>query len=313
MAATSATTIEVVDCTDFKQCKREAYKHIPIETAFSFEKPELTFSRYEILRNPVRKVFYDLDGIPDNEEGHALPLQFIEAIEAFIRANTNENFEPFKYVITTNHNSTAHVGFSAHIIVWNHVMNCDNLTRVLVAFKHTAAGEKFAKYVDGCVYSSLRLFKLPNFIGIPMNDKENYHRPDPRDNTLEHYIIQQVEGIHELTPHVNVRPGWIKQDRKTGGISLTHNKFHRELAQIIKELKVPSSDVKETKQRDEDELKNKVRFLLSHPEVRAEDKTRLTTMQNTKPAILEAIIDMVCYINEIDIDTEMKTWKPEQA
>lgn len=191
----------IVDCESFDQASRRNYKLINFTDAIP-EQPELKFSRYEVLNKPVRRVYFDFDGIPDVPENYDLPDRFVAAWIEFMKGSNGNNSvmteERNEYVKTTNHASQVHSGFSSHIIMYNYKMHINDLKKSVIMLTNSPQGQEFADYVDTVVYSSMRLFKLVNFIGIPMTDLNNYHRMDPKDSNFEHYIIQRTENTQHL-------------------------------------------------------------------------------------------------------------------
>jgi len=199
--------IIVVDCEDFGQASPRRYKEISINEAIPII-PELKYSRYEVLNKPVRKVYFDFDGIPDTPENQNLPDRFIEKWVQFMNSYNSSTKNILEnnavYVKTTNHDSQVHNGFSSHVIMYKLSMSVQDLKKSVLMFTNTEEGKEFIDYVDTVVYSKLRLFKLPNFIGIPMTNMNNYHRLDPKDNNLEHYIIQEILHTYRINYNVKV-------------------------------------------------------------------------------------------------------------
>lgn len=304
-------TINIVDCTDYTQCSANNYKQIPLTEAFSFDTPELSFSRYEVLNNQERKIYLDFDGLPETEEGENMPKNFITDFEPYLIStlpeNEKENWEPLKCVITKNHDSTSHKGYSSHVIIYNYSININDIKTLLIGFFHTEKGTKYDGYVDLIVYSTLRLFKLPNFIGIPMTNVNNYHRPDPDDNEIEHYIIQYIIGCKCLHPNVRIPRRWIKQaNRKQarGGHGSDQNaKFYMALYEKICET-YKAINIKESKSYDKDDISRKIDVLLENPDISEHDKNKIRYRKDVfanSPAITESLIKQIAYKYKIEL------------
>ena len=307
--------VEVVDCTDFTQCRSDSYKFVPVENAFSFDTPELSFSRYEVLKNQYRKMYFDIDGVEDTPENQNIAQDFMRDYEEYLKTLVKLP-EPLKYVITTNKNSTGHPGIGFHVIVWNYHMDYKKQYITLIGFKETSKGQRYAKYVDTVVYSSLRLFKLPNFIGIPMNNVENYHRPDPSDKNIEHYLIQSLNGTQLLEHRLHVPQDWVRKERKVLGAnglaSSTNWKFYNTLMTVIKEFQQPKSKT-EDKRLNPGFLNNNANILMNSPQVSEADKKRLSMVMKRKGLLLASVIEQLCHKYDIDLREEQRKIQQQPA
>ena len=276
MATTSIVskdTIQVIDCTDFHQCTPNNYKEIPITEAIPAE-PQLQFSRYEILDTYCRKVYFDFDGIPDDGQHEDIPDKFVKEWVRWMHSKGFLKTEDVKYVKTTNHASTAHKGFSAHVILWEYMMDITQLKNSIILFTNTIEeGKPFREYVDIRVYTSLRLFKLPNFIGIPMTDVNNYHRMDPNDLEPTHYIIQLIKDATLITAYFKMPRGLLKSAKKQGH-SQTNAKYYAQLAEILQHLEQVFVE-KKSKVYNEEDLGKELQSLIDNPNVKEEDKNIL--------------------------------------
>lgn len=287
-------TIVVVDCTNFNQTSANNYKNVSIAEAIP-DTPVLTFSRYEILNQLVRKIYFDFDGIPDTPEGEKIPDEFmIEWIKFMDEYTKTNKFSNIKYVKTTNHHSTTHNGFSAHVICWNVCCECDSLKNSLILFTSTEAGKRFSPYVDLVVYSRLRLFKLPNFIGIPMTDENNYHVMDPNDTDKTHYIIQLTKGIERLEFRCAV-PKALRRKAKKQMISPGNGAFYAQLCQTMEEFRQVFVE-KKTKPYNTETIEAQIKELLDSNDIKETDKARLrkyVPVKSEQIAMAESLVKLI--------------------
>ena len=266
-------TITVVDCKDFTENTANNYKEVPIDEAIPNE-PERGYSRYEVLDHSIRRMYFDFDGIEDVPENESLPDEFVKDYVVWMNS-IQQVFPPnVNYVKTTNHASTAHKGFSSHVIIWRYSMSTTELKNSLILFFNTPEGERYEKYVDLVVYSSLRLFKLPHFIGIPMTNMDNYHRLDPRDQDPSHYIIQDIEDCKQIQFRVKV-PRKLKRKAKKNIISPTNAIFYAQLATAKEEFRKMILEQKQSRSYDKDGLGIQLQELIDNPIISEKDKERI--------------------------------------
>ena len=222
----------VVDCTDFNQNTPRNYKELDIHQAIP-QTPITTFSRYEVLRESERRVYFDIDGVPEGEDVEQLPDRFVKAWAKFMKQQGFLEDENIRFVKTINHNSSTHEGFSSHIICYDYRMEMNALRNSVIMFVNTEEGKEFEPYVDTVVYSRIRLFKLPHFIGIPMNDINNFHELDPRDNDSTHYIVQYTKETELLRAKFRVPKTLRKKAKCT---SEPNFQFYAQVAKHLDEL-----------------------------------------------------------------------------
>lgn len=227
--------IKIVDCTAYNQTAPRNHKACLVQDAIPTT-VETSFSRYEVLDKSFRTVYFDLDGIPDDENAENVPDEFVRAWFAFMKKSkfVKTDIDDIKYVRTKNHASPTHKGFSSHVICYEVKMHIFDLRDSVIMFGQTEEGQRFKDYVDTCVYSSVRLFKLPNFIGIPMIDPNNYHQMDERDSDPMHYIIQIYDHEHrKKTIDANFKVP--EEVRKTATIRSQTREI--EIVKYLKEIK----------------------------------------------------------------------------
>ena len=281
----------VFDCTEFTQNSRQKYKEIEASEAIPAT-PELSFSRYEVLESSNRKVHFDFDGLPDTPEGEQIPDRFVSAWTQFMIKSGFLQNENTKYVKTSNHHSTAHEGFSSHVICYEYSMHFTCLKNSIIMFVNSDEGKEFEPYVDTAIYSSLRLFKLPNFIGLPIGNNENYHRLDPNDNNPAHYLIQLTEGTTQIQAHFKIPKTLAKKAKR---FSQDNRVFYKQMVVALQELRNVFVE-KRSIDYDENELTKKLESLIANENVSQDDKARLQKylpVQKDRTPIVASLIHLV--------------------
>lgn len=201
--------ITVVDVTNFNQASPRNYKQIPLADAIPAI-PCTEYSRYEVLQQKIRKLYFDLDGIPNDDA--KLLRDFIEDYNRYL-INKEIITDPIEFVATINTNSSNHPGIGSHIIAKSITMDAAKQHTLLLAFLSEFEGaEKYKKYVDTSVYSGRQLFKLPHFIGLPMINLENYHCMTDTENRTD-YIIQKITDCKYLNPNIHPNKEWKKAEK----------------------------------------------------------------------------------------------------
>lgn len=221
--------ITIVDVTDFAQCSPRRYKQIPVEDAIP-EEPIKEYSRYEVLQQKIRKMYFDLDGIPNDNS--KLLRDFIEDYNQYL-INKEIIKEPIEFVATINTNSTNHPGIGSHIIAKSVTMDAVKQHAILLGFLSEFQGaEKYKDYIDTSVYSGRQLFKLPHFIGLPMVDPENYHCMTDTENKSD-YVIQKITNCTYLNPNISAKKEWKKAEKHISYIPRRGNAMVKELYYAI--------------------------------------------------------------------------------
>lgn len=264
-----AQTIRIVDCTNFNQASRRNHKNCLIQDAIP-STVETSFSRYEVLNIPFRTVYFDLDGIPDDENAENVPDEFVQAWFAFMKKSKFIKQDNIKYVRTKNHASPTHRGFSSHVICYELQMHVCDLRDSVIMFGLTEEGKRFKDFVDTCVYSKYRLFKLPNFIGIPMNDPNNYHHMDERDSDPTHYIIQLYDSKH---PKKTILAHFTVPEDARKAATIRSQNDRTEIVKQLKEIKQAIVDPEQHKLNEEKEKVDKlIKGLFESSKVSEHDK-----------------------------------------
>lgn len=186
--------ITVVDITDYTQNRYKNYKSIRMEEAIPANVC-LDYSRFEILRQTMRRLYIDIDGVKGvNDDSYV--KEFIKLFNKFIISSGYAK-EPIEFVYTTNFNSAAHPGAGYHLFAKSVQMNYTKNRLLLAEFINE--NPQYSKTVDFSIYSNKQLYKMPNFIGIPMVNPMNYHTMvDPSNPLL--YIVQNTNGCSVFDP-----------------------------------------------------------------------------------------------------------------
>ena len=296
--------ITVIDCVRFDENQAKNYKEVPIDQAFPLNYVITSTSRYEILRNQWRKVYFDVDGVPDTPENQDLPVRFVKGWCKWIANFTHRpELENMKYVITMNHDSVNHNGLSAHIVCWEYAMVATEIKNSVIMFCNTTdEGAEFKDYVDLVVYSQLRLFKLPNYVGIPIDNKKNYHKIDPNDTNIEHYVIQSTKNCKNIDTRIKV-PRKVRKEVKKQAISPANGVFYAKLVKVMQNIEQVVVE-KRTKSYDLKKIEYQVNQLLENPNVseRAKNKLRgYVPIKDDEIPLVEHLVNMVLGITGITI------------
>ena len=141
-------------------------------------------SFYEIFsRNDELKIYFDIEKIPLEEP--KLIDNIISDLQTFFVNETK--LELGNYIKTLNTGSESHNGLSYHVIFYEWKTTQLNILNLLNSFL-----EKYPQYcsfIDGGVYTNMRLFKSVNQIAIVKKGKKQY-RSNIKNNM---HIIVDVE------------------------------------------------------------------------------------------------------------------------
>lgn len=221
--STSDDLITVVDChSSYFEARRRNYKKFSVSEVVNDWKSHsvhMDVSRYEILDKVIRRIHFDIEKIPTDQP--KLIYKLIEDLQKFL-VDKKICKEPPKYALTHNSGSVNHEGLSYHLIFYEYSMHY-NVNRALVlAFVNSDYGKNYIDYIDSSIYSCVRLFKLPYYVGIiKVNDvmqldsnKENYHRIVTTDVPESSFIIQYTKDAKYLTYDFDIKPEWYQKERK---------------------------------------------------------------------------------------------------
>ena len=221
--------ITVIDTTAYAHCSPKNYKQLPVDRVIP-EQPCTEYSRYEVLQQKIRKMYFDFDGIPDDNV--QMLRDFIEDYNTFLISKEYIK-EPIDFVSTINTRSPNHPGIGSHIIARSVTMDAAKQHTLLLGFLSEFEGaEKYKPYVDTSVYSVRQLFKLPHFIGLPMVDSENYHAMMNTEDRSD-YIIQKITNCKYLNPDIKAKQEWKKNERHLSYIPCKNNGMVKALYDIV--------------------------------------------------------------------------------
>ena len=180
--------VSTIAITSYLQNRRNKWKHEKVNDLIEAIKlydiskiPNIQVSKYEVLREPTRKIYFDIECIPVNND--ALIRQILTDINKFFREKCKDQMrDDMKFIITYNKSSANHSGKSYHAYCMNYCMNYKQLRNIICEFINYD-GEKYKDYIDCSVYSKNRLFKMPYYIGLTQVDNksqidtnhDNYH------------------------------------------------------------------------------------------------------------------------------------------
>ena len=151
--------------------------------------PDLSI--FEVLENNIRRVYFDIEKIPIEED--KMIYDIITRLATFMK------IDPNNYALTLNTGSH-HPGLSYHLTFpfKTHAGNILNLVR---SFK--LEYPEYTEYIDECVYNKNRLFRVPDQYGIAVYDeikgslaqsKWYYNRSDDI-NTIE---VDKYKDVHRI-------------------------------------------------------------------------------------------------------------------
>lgn len=200
-----------IDATDFSHCSPRSYKHTRNINDLIPSTLCTEYSRYEVLQQQIRKIYFDVDGVKD--EDFSLVRNFADSYNEFMMSKGYIK-EPIEFAYTINTASANHSGLSSHIVAVKTTMDAKKQHTVLLEFlsEHPGA-DKFRDYVDTSVYSKRQLFKLPHFIGLPIGNMENYHNV-VGDSKLTDFVIQHTLNCKYINPNMTEKPEHRKAERK---------------------------------------------------------------------------------------------------
>ncbi len=209
--------VNTIAITSYVQNRRNKWKREKVNDLIEAIKlhdiskiPNIEISKYEVLREQTRKIYFDIECIPSNDDlpkqdseelcsagFHRNPRsardelihQILTDVNKFFRKKCKDQMhDDMKFIITYNKSSANHPGKSYHAYCMNYCMNYKQLRNIICEFVNTD-GEKYKDYVDCSVYSKNRLFKMPYYIGLTQVDNKSQIDTN-RDN--HHFIITKL-------------------------------------------------------------------------------------------------------------------------
>lgn len=148
---------------------------------------DTTTCTLEVLTTLNRKIYLDIENVPDDKPD--LINQIVTDFMTFMNINGS-------YCLTYNKNSAQHEGLSYHVII-PYVMRLGELKQCVIMFK--TRYPEYDDYVDELVYSTLRLFRLPNQGKVTGKGIDNDDAHILMKGTLEEAFIQITDGFPLLT------------------------------------------------------------------------------------------------------------------
>ena len=149
-------------------------------------------SLYEVLENSIRRIYFDIERIPTNED--KLIYDIIRDLSAFMEINADN------YGLTLNKGSH-HEGLSYHL-TFPYKTHAENILNLVRKFK--LKYPKYNDYIDECVYNVNRLFRLPNQYGlVEINEIVGHlddcftHSPIPK-NKNEEALKRNLLDVHRI-------------------------------------------------------------------------------------------------------------------
>lgn len=211
-------SIIIVDCkTSYYDANKRNYKTVSVEEITDELRKKTVntaISRYEVLKHNIRRLHFDIEKIPEDKP--SLIYEFIRDFNEYMREECSIE-KNMNYVLTFNNSSSAHKGLSYHVIFYEYSMDYRAIRDCLIAFINHDLGKPYADYIDVSIYSAIRLFKLPYYIGITKEgidtNENNYHRiveDSSESDDVSHVIIQDTEDCEEIKHTFDVKPEWKK-------------------------------------------------------------------------------------------------------
>ena len=170
-------------------------------------------SRYEVLNNTIRRIYFDIECIPEDKP--EMISEIVGKLDAYLKSIRLIDHD-LKYALTYNSGSLTHKGLSYHLILPEYKMSIQVMKNLVIAFTHSDFGKDYIEYFDTSVYSRIRLFKLPYYVGMNKEgidtNPDNHHRIIVGD--IADCIIQYTEDAKYLTYDFQIKPEWWKESKR---------------------------------------------------------------------------------------------------
>lgn len=242
-----SNTYAYVRISNFKESYKQNRKYCSnigeLMSVVDDNKNTPNLSIFEVLENSIRRVYFDIENIPFDREN--VIYEIIQKLAEFMEIS------PDTYGLTLNKGSH-HKGLSYHLTFpfKTHATNILNLVR---SFK--LQYPEYVEYIDECVYSTNRLFRLPNQYGIveydeikgklapskwyynTTSEKERKRLDKYRDvhrivnGKFEDLIIQNIDNI----PMLNKMFGHVST-KKLPMHNISYPKMTNTIVELMKEL-----------------------------------------------------------------------------
>lgn len=209
--------ITIIDCKQsYTEASPRNYKKVSLQSVIdeiSDRTVHTDKSRYEVLREPERRIYFDIEGIPEDKP--EMISEIVGKLDAYLKSIRLIDHD-LKYALTYNSGSLTHKGLSYHLILPEYKMNVKVIRNLVIAFTHSDFGKDYIEYIDSSVYSSIRLFKLPYYIGMTREsidtNPDNHHRIITGD--VADCIIQNTNDAKYLTYDFDIKPEWYKESKR---------------------------------------------------------------------------------------------------
>ena len=234
--------ITIIDVNNsFNEASRKNWKKVPIINLvedMNKKTVNTTVSRYEILNSRMRKVYFDIEKIPADQPD--LINEIIVKLQKFYQDKLK--LESIKEVHTLNTGSKTHEGLSYHLIFPEICVDYSKQKIGVVEFVNSEEGSQYKDYIDTSVYSSIRLFKLPYYIGITNSgldtNTDNYHRIITGDSV--DFLISAVSNTKRYYPVFHVSSEAMKLAK---GFSGPHIQFPKRIAgNVVVQAVIPPTN-----------------------------------------------------------------------
>ena len=179
--------ITVLDCVRFSENVPSNYKLVKIEEAIPDE-PCTTTSRYEVIEQKLRRMYFDLDGIPAVMADEIIDSFIDDMIKFMLKRHIMTKNTILRR--TENRHSVTHPGVGFHVLASDLAMHYMDNKRFAIEFCREY--DRYSKYLDLSIYSKKQLFKVPNFIGIPLINTDNYHKPFGKKEHYPELLVQNI-------------------------------------------------------------------------------------------------------------------------
>lgn len=197
---------------------------------------------FEVLENSIRRVYFDIENIPFDQED--IIYKIIQKLAEFMEIS------PDNYALTLNKGSH-HIGLSYHL-TFPFKTHTTNILNMLRSFK--LKYPEYVEYIDECVYNTNRLFRLPNQYGISKYNEirgnlapskwyyNGTEKTVPNENKyndvhrivngkFEELIIQNISDI----PMLNKIFGYVSR-KKLPMHNISYPKMTNTVIELMKEL-----------------------------------------------------------------------------
>lgn len=182
----------------YRENKAYNYRNTSIDDHLQYlnsNKSSMETTRFEVIPGgvPVR-IYFDIEAIPKDQPN--IIYDIISSLKVFLLKTLPKDTFPelntrcIPHALTHNKASSSHEGLSYHLFFPTLATTIHNIEKLLKNYLQTEEGQKYTDYCDTVVYSSDRLFKCIEQIGI---SKKSFEKdPDDRHVLVEGNIIDTV-------------------------------------------------------------------------------------------------------------------------